>query len=230
VLADEIRDALAALENPERGAQERRYLKSDLRFLGTGVPAMRKATLAAAKRHELDHDVLVAAATALWDDVHEHRSAAVELLGSRTDLLGVDDLPFLEELIRTSRTWALVDDLAARVVGPITGTGPTLDRWVADDDFWVQRAALLALLIPLRQGGGDWDRFARYADALLDERELFLRKAIGWILRDTARKRPDLVHAWCLPRAARMSGVTYREVVKHLTPQQRQELAVARQG
>ena len=45
----------------------------------------------------------------------------------------------------------------------------------------------------LRRGTGDFERFARYADAMLDEREFFVRKAIGWVLRDTARKRPDLV-------------------------------------
>jgi 3-methyladenine DNA glycosylase AlkD len=230
VLADEIRDALAALGDTERAARERAYLKSELTFLGTGVPAMRKATLAAAKQHDLDHRTLVATATALWGDVHEHRAAAVELLGSRTDLLGVDDLPFLEGLIRSSGTWALVDELAIRVVGAIPDAGPTLDRWSTDEDFWVQRAAMLALLVPLRHGAGDWDRFTRYADALLEEREFFLRKAIGWILRDTAKQRPELVHAWCLPRAARMSGVTYREVIKSLTPEQRAELAVARQS
>jgi 3-methyladenine DNA glycosylase AlkD len=194
---------------------------------------MRKATLAAAGATAIDHDVLVATARELWDDVHEHRSAAVELLAAHTDLLTPADLPFLEDLLRTAGTWALVDGLAPHVVGPIVEAHPdaatTLDRWSTDGDFWVQRAALLALLVPLRRGDGDWDRFTRYADALLDEREFFLRKAIGWILRDTSKLRPDLVHQWCLPRAARMSGVTYREVVKHLTPEQQQELAVARQ-
>ena len=100
--------------------------------------------------------------------------------------------------------------------------------WATDDDFWIRRAALLALLIPLRQGAGDFDRFARYADALLDEREFFIRKAIGWVLRDTARKRPDLVYEWFLPRAARASGVTVREVLKPLSDAQRAAIQAAR--
>jgi 3-methyladenine DNA glycosylase AlkD len=56
---------------------------------------------------------------------------------------------------------------------------------------------------------------------MLDEREFFIRKAIGWVLRDTARKRPDLVYEWLLPRAARASGVTIREAVKPLSEAQR---------
>ena len=234
MLADDIRTALAVHADPARAAQERAYLKSDRTFLGTGVPAMRAATLAAARTQPgLDHDTLVAAASSLWaDDVHEHLAAAVELLGGHVDLLGPADLALLESFLRTARTWALVDGIAPHVVGPIVERHPeaaeVLDRWSTDDDFWLRRAAMLALLVPLRNGAGDWDRFSRYADALLDEREFFIRKAIGWILRDTARTRPDLVFEWCLPRATRMSGTTYREAVKRLSEEQRAALAVAR--
>jgi 3-methyladenine DNA glycosylase AlkD len=68
------------------------------------------------------------------------------------------------------------------------------------------------------------DRFGRYADAMLDEREFFIRKAIGWVLRETGKIRPDEVFAWLLPRAARASGVTIREAVKYLTPEHREAL------
>jgi len=76
--------------------------------------------------------------------------------------------------------------------------------------------AILALLRPLRAGGGDFERFARYADAMLDEKEFFVRKAIGWVLRDVAKRRPELVAAWLAPRLHRASGVTVREAVKPL--------------
>jgi 3-methyladenine DNA glycosylase AlkD len=56
---------------------------------------------------------------------------------------------------------------------------------------------------------------------MLDEREFFIRKAIGWILRDTGRRRPELVADWIEPRTARASGVTVREAVKHLDPERR---------
>ena len=103
-----------------------------------------------------------------------------------------------------------------------------LDRWAEDDDFWLRRSALLALLEALRRGGGDFPRFSRYADLMLEEKEFFIRKAIGWVLRDTARKRPDMVYEWLLPRAARASGVTLREAVKPLTDQQRGAVFAAR--
>ena len=157
---------------------------------------------------------------------------AVELLELFVDRLEPDDIEFLERLLRESRTWALVDGLAASVVGPLVERygemGTVLDRWAADGDFWLRRSALLALLVPLRRGEGDFDRFSRYADAMLDDDEFFIRKAIGWVLRDTARKRPDLVFTWLLPRASRASGVTIREAIKPLTERQRDAILAAR--
>jgi 3-methyladenine DNA glycosylase AlkD len=233
-IADGIDAALRAAGTPERAEQEKRYLKSDLEHYGSSLPATRKAAEAAAAAHpELDHDTLVAVAEELWArPVHERRAAAVELLDLRGDLLGPADAVLLERLLRESRTWALVDGLAASVTGPLVERHPelgaTLDRWAADDDFWLRRSALLALLLPLRRGGGDFQRFSRYADAMLDEREFFIRKAIGWVLRDTARKRPELVYEWLLPRAARCSGVTIREAAKPLPEAQRAEILALR--
>ena len=55
---------------------------------------------------------------------------------------------------------------------------------------------------------------------MLDDHEFFIRKAIGWVLRDTARKRPDLVFDWLLPRAARASSLTIREAIKPMSERQ----------
>ena len=97
--------------------------------------------------------------------------AAVELLRIYHDRLHGEDMVLLERLLRGSRTWALVDPLAASVAGRLAErhpeAGSVLDRWAKDDDFWIRRAALLALLGGLRRGDGDFGRFARYADALL---------------------------------------------------------------
>ncbi|GAA1863029.1 DNA alkylation repair protein [Brevibacterium marinum] len=164
--------------------------------------------------------------------VYECRSAATMVLVQTKDHLGVGDSDFFERLLRQAQTWALVDPLSGDAIGPLSeldaGFDPVLERWAGDDDLWIRRSALLAHLRPLREGRGDFDRFARFADAMLEEKEFFIRKAIGWVLRDTARKRPDLVFDWMLPRAHRASGVTMREVVKHLPQQQREALLAAR--
>jgi 3-methyladenine DNA glycosylase AlkD len=108
--------------------------------------------------------------------------------------------------------------------------GGKLDRWSHDESFWVRRSALLALLGPLRRGAGDWRRFKRYADAMLDEKEFFIRKAIGWVLRETSKKRPERVRDYVAARLDRLSGVTFREAVKRLPDKDRKALQAARKA
>lgn len=218
---------------PGRAEQERAYLKSELEHYGVPVPAVRSVVKRALRGAGLDRGHATALAVELWAvPVHERRAAAVEVLVASVGLLGSEDVPLLERLIRESRTWALVDLLAGSVLGPLVERDPgfvaTLDRWAADPDFWIRRSVLLAHLEALRAGGGDFERFGRYADGMLEEREFFIRKAIGWVLRDTSRKRPELVFDWIRPRASRASGLTVREAVKRLSPEQREAVLVAR--
>jgi 3-methyladenine DNA glycosylase AlkD len=222
-LADEMESHLRALGTAARAAQEKRYLKSDLEHVGVAVPALRKVVVSVCRSHpDLGHDDVVALARELWrKPIHERRAAAVEVLTFHKALLVPEDVDVLEGFLRQARGWALVDNLAAVVVGDLAERFPkrmqsVLDRWAADDDFWLRRSALLALLLPLRRGEGDFARFGRYADAMLEEKEFFIRKAIGWVLRETAKKTPQRVVDWLLPRAARASGLTLREASKHL--------------
>jgi 3-methyladenine DNA glycosylase AlkD len=97
-----------------------------------------------------------------------------------------------------------------------------------DANFWVRRSALLTQLLPLKQGAR-FDTFAGYADAMLEEKEFFIRKAIGWVLRETSKRRTDEVYRWLLPRASRASGVPLREAIKYLDPAQREPIRAAAQ-
>jgi 3-methyladenine DNA glycosylase AlkD len=231
-LAQAIERELRENGRPERARQEKRYLKSALTHLGVSVPTTRKVVLLAVRKSgPLPRGELFNAVDALWArGIHELRMAAMELLVSHTALLTAADIVRLERLLRQARTWALVDVLAASVVGSLVERfaqlGRTLDRWSKDEDFWLRRSALLALMGPLRRGQGDFARFGRYADAMLDQKEFFIRKAIGWVLRETSKQRPSLVYRWLLPRAARASGVTLREAWKYLPSQQREQLQV----
>lgn len=219
--AMEIEQRLRAVGTPERAEGEKRYLKSDLDFLGASVGDIRRAVATFVRDHpELTHDELLDLVETLWAvPIHERRMAAAVLPESYVQLLSPHDLVFIEGLIREARTWALVDVLAGDVVGRIVLAGGdtrrALDRWARDEDFWVRRSALLAWLRPLK-AGADFEQFGRYADRMLEEREFFIRKGIGWVLRETAKRRPDVVWEWLHPRLDRVSGVTLREGVKYL--------------
>jgi 3-methyladenine DNA glycosylase AlkD len=224
---------LREIGTPERAISEKQYLKSDLDFLGVTVWQNRAQVKAmVADIGAVDHDQLIALADELWSEgIFDRRMAATILLDLRSGLLDTEDLPFLEGLLRDSHTWALVDGLAGDVVGSILaadeeGTSAVLDRWASDADFWIRRSALLAWLQPLRRGA-PLDRFLSYADAMLDEKEFFIRKAIGWVLREVGKRRPEEVAAWLAPRTHRASGVTMREAVKYLPASTAADLTAA---
>ena len=133
-LADQINTALRARDAPGRAEHEKAYLKSKLIHCGTSVTAIRSVAKAVAAQHPgLGHDDLVMLVDALWAaPVHERRMAAVELLRIYHDRLHGEDMVLLERLLRGSRTWALVDPLAASVAGRLAErhpeAGTVLDR------------------------------------------------------------------------------------------------------
>lgn len=233
VCVEALDGALRAAGDPERAVNEKAYLKSPLDHYGATVPSIRKAVEAVVRTEgPLSRTTLLAVVRRLWKSpVHEQRMAAVLLLEAHLGLLRPEDIGLVERMIRGSFTWAYVDNLAATVAGSLVERDRTLavelDRWATDESFWLRRAAMLALLGPLRRGEGDWRRFRRYADSMLDEKEFFIRKAIGWVLRETSKKRPDRVAKYVADRLDRMSGVTFREAVRRLPEKDRQTLTEA---
>lgn len=242
-LSDLLSTRLAEHGRPERADGEKRYLKSSLTHLGVGMPALRRTTRQFLREERLDLPTRLALTEDLWRrPVYELRRAAVEVLVCAGGELGPPHLDMVERFLREAGTWALVDPLAIDVAGAIAAAHPdarpTFDRWIADGDFWVRRAALLVHLRRLRsdaghassddqQGGDLFAVFAGYADRVLDEREFFVRKAIGWVLREVGKRAPERVIGWLEPRIPRVSGVTIREAVKYLPDADAERLLVA---
>ena len=234
VVADELATELEAGGSEDRAVNEKRYLKSELRHYGVRVPVIRKlARKFARENRSVTKFELIGLATELWDrDVYELRKLAVNILAARVEVLDESDVDFVEELLRRSHTWALIDDLSINVVSPMLLCVPTSLqvrlRWSVDDDFWVRRTAMLALLPSLRRDLDGWDEFAGYADAMLGEEEFFIRKAIGWVFREVSKHSPDLVYEWLVPRVDIASSVTFREAAKYLPEDQRSRLSELR--
>jgi len=231
-MARRIERELRARGDPERAIGEKKYLKSDLEFLGASMRAIREIVKSFVRDHEsLSGDDLVEIVLELWSQpIFERRIAGVVLLESYPANLSPRHIPVIEQLIRASRTWALVDGLAVQVTGELVLRHPAalqkLERWAIDDDFWIRRSLLLAHLKLVRRGQG-FSSFGRHADSMLGEKEFFIRKAIGWVLREAAKKNPDDVFGWLAPRTHIASGVTMREAVKYLDAAQRDNLMTA---
>jgi 3-methyladenine DNA glycosylase AlkD len=222
---EDVIEALRPFGTPERAEAEKRYLKSELDFLGVRLPDIRTVV-----KRQPNTDELV---DGLWRlPLWEGRMAAVELLKLRIKDLTARDLPRIERMIREGAGWALVDPLAGDIAGRIAlshpDAWPVIDGWSADEDFWVRRSALLCLLAGIRAGQPDLDRLDRYAEAMIGEKEFFIRKAVGWVLRELSKKEPGYVIGWTERHLTVMSGVTFREAVRRLPEPDATRLVAAR--
>jgi 3-methyladenine DNA glycosylase AlkD len=229
----ELDRELRAVARPHRAEGEKAYLKSDLVFYGVIVPDYRRiAAEYASARPTLDRGDLKAVAVAAFKtDVFDLRSVALALLDRRRALLEARDLPWLLDLVEASKTWAHVDWLAVTVIGDVVGRYPASLRWLPiwakQKNFWVRRTAILAQLPQLKRGAGDWPLFTRIAAGMLHEKEFFIRKSIGWVLREVSKKHPKPVYDFIRSHRDEMSGLTLREGAKYLSDAQRKTLGLA---
>lgn len=225
-LVGEVRRALAAAADPTKAEGMRAYLKSALPCYGVYTPTMRRVFAEAFARHPLaSSEDWTDTVLALWDGAthREERYAAIALTGHRRyrAYQVPDVLPVYDHLVVTGAWWDLVDWVATKRVGPLVrahpvDVAPVMCRWAADDDLWRRRTAVL------HQVGAKAETDAgRLADCLepnLDRREFFLRKAVGWALRDYSRTAPDWVRGYVSAHEDRLSGLSRREALRRLGP------------
>jgi 3-methyladenine DNA glycosylase AlkD len=218
----QIEAALRPLADALQAVPMRAYMLDQFAFLGIRATPRRQALRGLPKLNTWTAPELLALAEALWDlPEREFHYVAVDLLAKHPRQLDLDSLPRLLQLVQRQSWWDTVDGLAG-VVGDIllrarSGQGDVqrhMDRWLSHSNLWVRRVAMLHQLGWKTQT--DEARLFRYALALAPETDFFIRKAIGWALRDHARTRPDAVRAFLSQHAQRLSGLTRREAGKHL--------------
>ena len=225
-----VRAALASAGDPVRAAGQQRYMRSSMPYRGLTSPELRALlrplladpALVPTTRPAWERDVL-----ALWDAAgyREERYAAIALTGARVALQWQDPsaLALYRHLVVTGAWWDYVDVVAADRVGPIllrhrAAVTPLLLSDAVDPSLWVRRTAILAQL--KHRGDTDLHLLSEAVDVNLEGttfgHEFFIRKAIGWALRQHARVDPGWVRAFVDDRGERLSGLSRREALKHL--------------
>lgn len=210
-----IESAFAALADPARALNMHAYLRGQFGFLGIPTPA-RRAAVAALDDGLLTQDELLAAVHALWQHpCREFQYAAIDLLARRKKALGADVVAPLLALAQQRAWWDTVDGLAS-VIGTVVrmhGAQALMDQALAHESMWVRRIAMTHQLGWRLQT--DRVRLFRYALALAPESDFFIRKAIGWALRDYARWDADGVKDFVRAHRSQLSALSAREALKH---------------
>lgn len=219
-----VRAALAGRADPDRAAAQQRYMKSALPYRGLTAPQLKAALkpLLAVYRPD-DRDAWESTVRALWDDAafREERYAALAVARHRSARQWLDPLsvPLLRHLVVTGAWWDLVDEIAVHLVGAALAgyraeLTPVVLGWARDDDPWLRRAAVLCQVGD--RTATDTVLLRQAIEANVDDPAFWLRKAIGWALRDYARTDPAWVRAEVARLGDRLSGLSRREALKHL--------------
>lgn len=226
-----VEQELVQLADPKRAEGEKKYLKSPLKHYGVTVPKLRKlARDWVTENKALTIQEVITHTDKLWDSVwHEERMVAIYILVYRVHDLTWKEFPVVEKMVRESTGWAQLDMIAAWLCGELFTKHqakmiPVMRRWIHDNNFWVRRAAVLTLLGPIRKDTALISLFEELSVPLLAEKEFFIRKAIGWVLRELSKIDPDTVAGYVHTYGSRMSGLTYREAVCKLPEELRKNL------
>lgn len=211
---------LAALAVPADAEPMQAYMKDRFEFLGIKAGPRREASKPFIDAGaDAESDELVEAALALWRyDRREFHYVGSDLLKRWRRRLEPDAIETVEELITTNSWWDTVDVLAAHVVGSLVERHGDLvqimDEWITDENIWLARAAIIHQLF--YKEATDTDRLFGYATQQMGHTDFFIRKAIGWSLRQYSRIDADAVVAFVDAHADELSGLTKREALKHV--------------
>ncbi len=220
-----IRAALAEAGDPEIAAGQQAYMKSAMPYHGVPAPRLKAVLRPLLTPYTPpDRDTWEATVLELWDGAthREERYAATALARHRGARAWQDPqtLGLYRHLVVTGAWWDHVDEIAAHLVGGVLGghrteVTPVMRAWSTDDDLWVRRTAVLSQL--RHRTDTDTALLHDVIVANLDDTSFWLRKAIGWALREYSRHDPDWVRAEVARLGTRLSGLSRREATRRLT-------------
>jgi 3-methyladenine DNA glycosylase AlkD len=218
---DRLTAAYRAAADPVQAAPMRAYMRDAFPFLGMKTPHRRTISreVVTGLPRPAEED-LRAVALACWElPEREYQYFAVDWLARHARTLSPAFLATAETLITTKSWWDTVDALAGHVVGTIVARHPkcvsTMDQWAGDDNLWLVRTAILHQLRFKEET--DTGRLFGYCAAQAGHRDFFVRKAIGWALREYAYTDPDAVRQFVRTHPA-LSGLSVREALKNVGP------------
>jgi 3-methyladenine DNA glycosylase AlkD len=220
VLLTRLVAAYEGARDPAAATAMAAYMRDQFAFLGLANPVRtvldREIQAGLPAPSEAD---LAAVARACWSrDEREYQYFAVRYVRRHVRRAGPGFLPVLEELITTKSWWDTVDDLAKHAVGVLVRSHPELvavmDEWIGRDNIWLARTAILHQLGAKEDT--DLERLFSYCRLRAADKEFFIRKAIGWALREHTKTDPAAIRAFLEEMGDALSPLSRREALKWL--------------
>ncbi len=216
-----VADRLRAVANPVKAEGMQAYMKTDMPFYGVQkagrTPILRELVKTYPPGNAQDYEALV---RGLWDLPHrEEKYLALGVARHFKEFITPERLALYQDLIVEGAWWDFVDEVATQLIRSLVinhpkAAWPTVDTWITDSDIWLRRSALICQVGAKDQT--DPARLFRFCELQIAEKEFFIRKAIGWSLREYAKTDPDAVAGFIDTHREELSALSFREGSKHI--------------
>lgn len=212
-------EKLKSAKNTERAIASKKYLKDQFESLGIYSKIRREIIKEFLNKYDLPliHE-LKDISFYLWNlPERDFQHTAIEILDKVKKKLRKDDIVWLEQLIVQKSWWDTVDALASWIIAtyfqlyPQT-TVPVTEKWMNSGNMWLQRTSLIFQL--KYKKNTDTQLLSDYILRLADKKEFFIRKAIGWILREYSKTNREWVKNFI--QTNKLAPLSYREASKYI--------------
>jgi 3-methyladenine DNA glycosylase AlkD len=205
--------------NTVRAEKSKHYVKDKFDFIGLDAKTLRQQLkeFLAANGNPPSAELGNLSRALFAMNEREYQNAAIEIIRYQTKHFIKSDIEWIEEMIVTKSWWDSVDGVAVFICGdyfklfpgqiiPVTG------RWINSENIWLKRSAIIFQL--KYKSATDTELLDNYIRLAAGHKDFFVRKAIGWILREYSKKHPDWVKAFVANNS--LSGLSYREATKYI--------------
>jgi 3-methyladenine DNA glycosylase AlkD len=221
VLVDFVHREFQLLACPEKAEPMAKYMKTDMPFYGIQKPERLAVYRQFKKRFRPESaSQYKQSVLALWKLPHrEEKYAAIAFATAFKEFTNHQSLSLYERMIREGAWWDFVDAIAIDLVGQAllvdrAELSPVMTKWAADQDMWIRRAAIISQ--NHHKGATDQTQLFALCLKVSHEKEFFIRKAIGWALREYSYTAPDAVKKFLLKHKQRLSPLSFKEGAKQL--------------
>ncbi|MBX9770073.1 MAG: DNA alkylation repair protein [Candidatus Obscuribacterales bacterium] len=216
-----VQKELKAKRNSAKAKEMAAYMKTDMPFYGVQKPdraliyKQLKSDFKPSSLKEYQDGI-----RALWElDHREEKYTALTLACQNDEFIMSKSLPLFEELIREGAWWDFVDVIAIDLVGRALLKEkkllkPVMYKWIDDHDFWIRRTAIISQ--NKHKIETDEAQLFEHCLTCAHEKEFFIRKAIGWALRNYSYTQPQSVKKFLKNNRQILSPLSYREGAKQL--------------
>lgn len=220
-LTSEIRSAYKAAANPHDAPDMQRYMKSDMPFYGIKTAVRRKIDKTVFNKYKIkdlvEYERVI---RELWSGKYrEERYTAIGFAIKYEKFHLMEAIPLYRMMIESGAWWDYVDSIAIYLVGALLRKFPSemkgeLEQWIEDDHLWIRRAAIIAQVS--FRADTYHELLFRFCRICMHEKSFWIRKAIGWALRDYSKHEPERVRRFVDENRENLSGLSLKEASKYI--------------